>query len=72
MWGVAAKMQQAPASFDSVVSEVRSAELSEDTVSRNHRLDSVVVQAHRAGVNTPVTFSEVSGYPIDIVAIHIP
>ena len=33
-----------------------------DTLSDNHRLDSIVVQAHRAGTNTPVTYTEVSGY----------
>ena len=33
-----------------------------DTLSDNHRLDSIVVQAHRAGANTPVTYTEVSGY----------
>lgn len=33
-----------------------------DTLSDNHRLDSIVVQAHRSGTNTPVTYTEVSGY----------
>lgn len=37
-------------------------QLSSDTLSDNHRLDSIVVQAHRAGTNTPVTYTEVSGY----------
>ena len=29
---------------------------------RTSNLDSIIVQAHRAGANTPVTYSEVSGY----------
>ena len=37
-------------------------QFSSDTLSDNHRLDSIVVQAHRAGTNTPVTYTEVSGY----------
>ncbi|MBR5183129.1 MAG: TonB-dependent receptor plug domain-containing protein, partial [Bacteroidales bacterium] len=52
MWGFAAQQQQAPSPINAA----------SDTLSANHRLDSIVVQAHRAGVNTPVTYSEVSGY----------
>ncbi len=52
MWGFAAQQQQAPDPVNAV----------SDTLSANHRLDSIVVQAHRAGVNTPVTYTEVSGY----------
>lgn len=52
MWGFAAQQQQAPSPINAA----------SDTLSANHRLDSIVVQAHRAGVNTPVTYTEVSGY----------
>ena len=47
MWGFAAQQQlQYPS----------------DTLFDSHRLDSIVVNAHRAGANTPVTYTEVSGY----------
>ena len=62
MWSVAASAQQSPSSLDALASDVRSADLSVDTLSRNHHLDSIIVQGHRAGANTPVTYSQMSGY----------
>ncbi len=52
MWGFAAQQQQAPSPINAA----------SDTLFDNHRLDSIVVKAHRAGANTPVTYTEVSGY----------
>ena len=61
IWGVASA-QQSP-SFNGVQVPVsNSKEFNEDSLFFNNHLDSIIIQAHRAGVNTPVTYSELSGY----------
>ena len=61
MWGVALA-QHAPVLNGAHESASREVCMPDDSLSLNKQLDSIIIQAHRAGANTPVTYSEVSGY----------